>query len=83
MTMFPTRQERLPENTYHIKYWPCAYGEELTLQEIIDLCARWWPEMNNLSDISIDKEEIQVRCFGYDLYDSSDYRWYWVFRRTD
>ena len=74
------REERLPQNTEDTKYVPSSYEEESSLYELTSLAQTYFPH-TPLEDIRISHEEIQIRCFGYDLYDSNDHRWYWVFRK--
>lgn len=60
---------RLPkddENTLHIQ------SDAASLAGIIRSTQEKWPGVD-LNEIDISAEEIQVQCFGYDLYDSSDY----------
>lgn len=72
--------ERFPQDTDDTKYVPSSWEEELSLYEIEHLAERYFPGTDP-QNIRVSHEEIQFRCFGYDLYDSSDWRWYWVFRR--
>jgi trans-2-enoyl-CoA reductase len=71
-------KERLPqdtENTIYIEEW-----EIDTIQDIVDRCREKWDEIDNskLDKLDIQFEEIQTKCFGYDQYDPSDYRKYYV-----
>lgn len=50
----------------------------MTIQDIIDRAKEKWGENISLDRIDITGEEIQVRCFGYDQYDPSDYCRYLV-----
>lgn len=34
--------------------------------------------IDDVSDLTFDVDEIQIKCFGYDLYDSADYLFYTV-----
>jgi hypothetical protein len=72
--------EILPLDTETTKYVPSSWEEELRLYEILDWCEHFFPGVDP-RDITVSHEEIQVKCFGYDLYDRDDYRHYWVFRR--
>lgn len=45
----------------------------LTVQEIIDRAQDKWGENISFYRLEITGEEKQVRCFGYDQYDPSDY----------
>lgn len=72
--------ERLPQDTEDTKYVPSSWEEEVSLYEILDWCEHYFPGVDP-RDIRVSHEEIQIRCFGYDLYDSNDWRWYWVYRK--
>lgn len=48
-----------------------------TIQDIIDSCNEKWGDIS-LTDLIIEHEHIQVKCFGYDQYDPSDYIDYFV-----
>lgn len=50
----------------------------MTLQEIIDRAQDKWGETVSFYRLEIEGREIQVRCFGYDLYDPGDYCQYFV-----
>lgn len=43
-----------------------------TIQDIIDYCHEKWGDIS-LADLIIEHKHIQVKCFGYDQYDPSDY----------
>lgn len=74
--------ERFPQDDENTKYVPSSWEAETDLAELLGLAAKFWPKAG-LGQITVSHEEIQFRCFGYDLYDSSDYRWYWVFRKVN
>lgn len=78
--MFPSRAERLPQNTDDVKYVLSSWEEEISLYDLMWQAEEYFPDTDPVN-IRISHQEIQFRCFGYDLYDSSDYRWYWVFER--
>lgn len=62
---------RYPENTDTTIY--IYDSSTLTIQEIIDRAQEKWGEDISFDRLEITGEEIQVRCFGYDQYDPSDY----------
>lgn len=70
---------RLPKDTdnkIHI--------EEYLVQNINDLiifAQEKWGEDVDISKVSVMFEEIQVKCFGYDQYDSGDYIKYFILRK--
>lgn len=72
--------ERLPQDTEDTKYVPSSWEEEVPLSQLLDWAKLSFPD-SDPEDVRVSHEEIQIRCFGYDLYDSSDWRWYWVFRK--
>lgn len=47
---------------------------EITVEELIDKIKEEHGENVDLSKIKLTIEYNQFKCFGYDLYDSSDYR---------
>ncbi len=69
-----------PTSTDDCKYLRSSYAEELSLQEIIDYATAHFPNVD-FNDILIEKREIQEAHFGYDLYDGSDYGWYYTFTK--
>jgi len=75
------KRETLPKDTDTLKYLPWPRYDGISLLELAEYAGRFFPD-TPLEDIEIDKEEIQIRCFGYDLYDSTDYRWYITFRKV-
>ena len=72
---------KLPEDTENTKYLPWPEYEEISLYDLMGYAERYFPDTHP-SEIMIDRMEIQVDCFGYDLYDKSDYRWYYVFSKV-
>jgi|LakMenEpi03Aug12_release.lakeMendotaPanAssembly.Ray.scaffolds.fasta_scaffold375157_2 hypothetical protein len=68
-------KEVLPEDTENK-----IYIEEMLLfsiEDLINICNEKWDNVK-LSELKIEHEHIQVKCFGYDQYDSSDYKNYFV-----
>jgi hypothetical protein len=61
---------RMPENTKDTLY--IAEYENLSLMELLTKIREYWPD-ESFDNLDIQGEHIQVDCFGYDLYDSSDY----------
>jgi hypothetical protein len=47
---------------------------EITVEELIDKVKREHGDDVDLSKIKLTIEYNQFKCFGYDVYDSSDYR---------
>lgn len=43
-----------------------------TLETVLEKSRRKWPGIQ-IGEIDISAQHIQVKCFGYDLYDASDY----------
>lgn len=70
------REERLPENTETCLYIP-DFGGNNTLQDLIDAAVTHFGEVG-FDDLNIESENIQIACFGYDLYDPVDWRRYFV-----
>lgn len=69
-------KERLPIDTdtkIYIENW-----EIRSLNDLIVRSQQKWGLFVSLDDLKIDFEEIQVKCFGYDQYDPSDYKFYFV-----
>jgi hypothetical protein len=53
-----------------------------TVNDLISKSQDKWGEEVNLDKLKIEHEHIQVKCFGYDLYDSGDYRNYFILTRV-
>jgi hypothetical protein len=69
---------RYPVDTEQTLYFQC--GPSLTLDDVVDRARRHFPDCE-LQDLTISSENIQVKCFGYDIYDSRDYLDYIVVSR--
>ena len=69
---------QLPEDTETCKYYP-SYCEIL-LSELIEIAEGYFPD-TPLDKITIDHQKIQVKCFGYDLYDPADYMNFYIFEK--
>lgn len=69
------REERLPVNTDTVLYIS-DFGSN-TLQDTIDEITKHFGDCN-WDDLTIESENIQIACFGYDLYDPIDWRRYMV-----
>lgn len=69
------RTERLPENTDTRLYIPDF--EAKTLQDVLDEITKHFGDCD-LNDLEIESENIQIACFGYDLYDPLDWSRYLV-----
>jgi hypothetical protein len=67
-------KEKLPQDTDTKIY---IKNLNYSLQELVDICKAKW-DIDDLLRFKLDFEEIQVKCFGYDQYDPSDYREYLV-----
>lgn len=75
-----TREERLPVSTETTLYIP-DFGGDNTLQDLIDKAVEHFGECG-FDDLTIESENIQIACFGYDLYDPIDWRRYFVVRKN-
>jgi len=73
------QKEILPKDTDD-KIYIWVYDIE-TINDILIKCQEKWGDDICIDTLSIEPEHIQVKCFGYDLYDSDDYRDYFVIRR--
>jgi hypothetical protein len=49
-----------------------------TLNELLIAAQEKWGDEVDMSKIRVEYEEIQVKCFGYDLYDPADYLNYFI-----
>lgn len=60
------------------------YIEDLgyTLNELYIKAQEKWGDDIDLEDVKVEYEHRQVKCFGYDQYDSSDYRNYFVLTKV-
>ena len=67
---------RYPQNTAETLYIPS--GE--TIEYVIDRAKKHFG-VDDISELTISAENIQIRCFGYDQYDGSDWRQYLVITR--
>lgn len=76
----PAQREILPQDTPNKIYIECL-GD--TLNDIFAVCQDKWGNSVGLDQLKIDHEHIQVKCFGYDQYDSSDYRNYFVITKVE
>jgi len=70
--------ERLPQDTKNTKYVAWPQYDKISLGELRDYAEKFFPGVDAYC-IKIDLVEIQIKCFGYDLYDPADYQWYYVF----
>lgn len=52
----------------------CGSSIQITAQDLIDAIKAKHGEDADLSKINLNINYEQFQCFGYDLYDSSDYR---------
>lgn len=59
----------MPPDTPDTMYL-CSRG--YNLQDLLESIQEKWPEIT-FDEVSISAEHHQVKCFGYDLYDPSDY----------
>jgi hypothetical protein len=74
-------KEHLPEDTENR-----IYIKDLdvgTIQHIIDICKEKFGKYVDVGELEIEHQHIQVKCFGYDQYDPSDYRNYFVITKKD
>ena len=67
--------EKFPEDTYNTMYVK-NYGT-LTIGDLIAKAREKWG-LFEISELSIDHQNIQYKCFGYDQYDSTDYMPYFI-----
>lgn len=73
-------KQHLPQDTNNK-----IYIEDCEIQTINDLVCKAqekWGEEIDISSVRIDHEHIQVQCFGYDQYDPSDYKNYFVLTKN-
>jgi hypothetical protein len=70
---------RLPKDTDD-KIYIWVY-DIYTLNDILIKCQEKWGEDVCMDSLLIEPEHIQVQCFGYDQYDPSDWRDYFVVTR--
>lgn len=63
-----------PEDTETTLYFMSGFA---SLQDIIDRCESHFPD-TKFEDLNIESQNIQIRCFGYDLYDGNDWCQYIV-----
>jgi hypothetical protein len=69
-------KEKLPQDTENTIYIEVSGID--TIKDLISNAQDKWGEEIELDKLKIEHEHIQVKCFGYDQYDSSDYRNYFV-----
>ena len=72
---------KFPQDGENIKYILSSEYEEIKLEDLIETIKFYFPGVP-ADQITVDKMEIQVDCFGYDLYVPIDYRWYWIIERV-
>lgn len=72
-------EERLPENTPTV-----LYIEDIgyTINSLFALAQEKWGDEIGLEEIEVGYEHIQVKCFGYDQYDPTDYTNYFVLTKV-
>lgn len=51
-----------------------GHNIEITLEDLIDRVKRIHGKKVDFSKVTLTIDYNQFQCFGYDLYDSSDYR---------
>lgn len=68
---------RYPQDTSQVLY---LLSVNLTLGDIVESAKRHFPDCE-MDDLKVEGENIQIKCFGYDLYDSGDYLDYIVITR--
>ena len=73
------KNKRLPKDTNSLLYVEDTYF--LTMQDLFDKAREKWGNIG-LADLNIRHEHIQVKCFGYDQYDPSDYEDYFVISKN-
>lgn len=71
-------KEYRPQDTDNTIYIESLYID--TIQDILDRCKEKWGDIE-LSNLMIEHDNIQVKCFGYDQYDPNDYIDYFVVTR--
>lgn len=70
-----------PEDHENTKYVPIERYSPITKQYLDDLCETYFGKELNNHKITFLFEEIQVKHFGYDLYDPTDYRNFLIIER--
>ena len=67
---------RYPQNTQQVLYVRSGG----TLGDLVESAKRHFPDCE-MDDLNVEGQNIQIKCFGYDLYDGNDYLDYIVITR--
>ena len=73
------QKETLPQDTENKIYIEVSGIDNIN--DLIFEAQDKWGKAIDIDKLKLEHEHIQVKCFGYDQYDSGDYRDYFVITR--